>query len=65
MVRYLKPTDRGIPVEIFCFSYDKKWENYEHIQADIVDHLLAAIPYLDLEIFELPSGQDFSLKSFN
>ncbi len=62
MVRYLEPTDRGIPVEIFCFSYDKKWENYEHIQADILDHLLAAVPYLGLEVFELPSGQDLITK---
>ncbi len=58
MVRHLAPTDKGIPIEIFCFSYDKKWENYEHIQADIFDHLLAAIPYFDLEIFELPTGKD-------
>lgn len=60
MVRHLAPTDKGIPIEIFCFSHDKKWENYEHIQADIFDHLLAAIPYFDLEIFELPTGKDFS-----
>ncbi len=58
MVRHLAPTDKGIPLEIFCFSYDKKWENYEHIQADIFDHLLAAVPYFGLEIFELPSGTD-------
>lgn len=61
MVRHLAPTDKGIPVEIFCFSYDKKWENYEHIQANIFDHLIAAIPYFDLEIFELPSGNDFKV----
>lgn len=58
MVRHLAPTDKGIPIEVFCFSHDKKWENYEHIQADIFDHLLAAIPYFDLEIFELPTGKD-------
>jgi miniconductance mechanosensitive channel len=58
MVRHLAPTDKGIPIEIFCFSHDKKWENYEHIQADIFDHLLASIPYFDLEIFELPTGKD-------
>ncbi len=58
MVRHLAPTDKGIPIEIFCYSHDKKWENYEHIQADIFDHLLAAIPYFDLEIFELPTGKD-------
>lgn len=58
MVRHLAPTDKGIPIEIFCFSHDKKWENYEHIQADIFDHLLAAVPYFDLEIFEFPTGRD-------
>jgi miniconductance mechanosensitive channel len=58
MVRHLAPTDKGIPIEIFCFSYDKTWENYEHIQADIFDHLIAAIPYFGLELFESPSGKD-------
>lgn len=62
MVRHLAPTDKGIPIEIFCYSYDKTWENYEHIQADIFDHLLASVPYFDLEIFELPTGADFNAK---
>jgi len=60
MVRHLAPTDKGIPIEIFCFSYDKTWENYEHIQADIFDHLLSAVPYFGLEIFELPTGKDIA-----
>ncbi|MAP54897.1 mechanosensitive ion channel domain-containing protein [Altibacter sp.] len=60
MVRHLAPTDKGIPIEIFCFSYDKNWENYEHIQADIFDHLLAAVPYFGLEVFESPSGSDLN-----
>lgn len=58
MIRHLAPTDKGIPVEVYCFSYDKKWENYEHIQADIFDHLIAAVPYFGLELFEVPSGKD-------
>ena len=58
MVRHLAPTDKGIPIEIFCFSKDKRWVNYEYLQADIFDHLLAAIPYFDLEVFELPTGKD-------
>lgn len=63
MVRHLAPTDKGIPVEIYCFSKDKRWENYEHIQANIFDHIIAAVPYFHLELFEAPSGQDFqSLK---
>lgn len=59
MVRHLAPTDKGLPIEIYCFSKDKRWVNYEHIQADIFDHLLAATPYFDLEVFELPTGKDF------
>lgn len=60
MVRHLAPTDKGIPIEIFCFSHDKAWENYERIQANIFDHLIAAVPYFGLEIFELPSGGDLA-----
>ncbi len=59
MVRHLAPTDKGLPLEIFCFSYDKKWEHYENIQADIFDHLIAAAPYFGLELFESPTGKDF------
>ncbi|CAM3568339.1 mechanosensitive ion channel family protein [Zobellia roscoffensis] len=54
MVRQLEPTSQGIPMEIYAFSSDKRWENYEYIMADIFDHLLAALPYFDLEVFELP-----------
>ena len=60
MVRHLAPTSQGIPLEIFCFSHDKRWENYEHIQADIFDHIIAAVKYFDLEIFEEPSSRDIT-----
>lgn len=65
MVRHLAPTTQGIPLEIYCFSKDKRWEFYEGITADIFDHLIAAIPYFDLQLFESPSGDDIikSLKS--
>ena len=58
MVRHLPPTDKGLPLEIYCFSRDTRWVNFEHIQADIFDHILAALPYFDLEIFESPTGKD-------
>ncbi|MRI00005.1 mechanosensitive ion channel [Kriegella sp. EG-1] len=58
MVRQLEPTPQGIPLEIYAFSSDKRWENYEYVMADIFDHLLAALPYFDLEIFELPNSID-------
>ncbi len=55
MARQLAPTTQGIPIEIYAFSSDKRWENYEYIMSDIFDHLIASLPYFDLEVFELPS----------
>jgi miniconductance mechanosensitive channel len=66
MVRHQQPTDKGIPIEVLCFSRDKVWQNYEAIQADLFDHILSAAPYFGLEIFELPSSKDLtSLQSAN
>ncbi|MEO0528370.1 MAG: mechanosensitive ion channel family protein, partial [Bacteroidota bacterium] len=45
------------------FSSDKRWQNYEYIMADIFDHLLASVPFFDLELFELPSASNFSKPS--
>jgi miniconductance mechanosensitive channel len=59
MVRQLEPGTQGIPLEIYAFSSDKRWKNYEYIMADIFDHVIAAVPYFDLEIFELPSNSSF------
>lgn len=59
MARQLAPTSQGLPLEIYAFSSDKRWENYEYIMADIFDHLIASIPYFNLEGFELPSSTNF------
>lgn len=56
MCRHLQPTEKGIPIEVYAFSNDKRWINYEYIMADIFDHIIASVPYFDLEIYELPSG---------
>ena len=53
MTRQLAPTPQGIPLEIYAFSKDKRWQNYEYIMADIFDYIIAAVPYFDLELFEL------------
>jgi len=53
MVRQLAPTSQGIPIEIYAFSSDKRWQNYEYIMADVFDHVISAVPYFDLEIYEL------------
>ena len=53
MVRQLEPTPQGIPMEIYAFSSDIRWKNYEFIMGDIFDHVLASVKYFDLEIYEL------------
>lgn len=59
MVRQLSPTEIGVPLEIYCFTKDTAWVNYESIQADIFDHILAVIPMFGLSVFQQPSGRDF------
>jgi miniconductance mechanosensitive channel len=59
MVRQGQPTDRGLPIEIYCFTNDTAWANYESIQADIFDHLFAVLPEFGLRAFQQPSGADF------
>lgn len=59
MVRQLDPTPQGIPLEIYAFSKDKVWENYEYIMADIFDHVISSLHYFDLELFELPNNGNF------
>jgi miniconductance mechanosensitive channel len=59
LCRQLQPTPQGIPLEIYTFTNDKRFENYEYIMSDIFDHVIASTSYFDLEIFELPSqGKD-------
>lgn len=60
LVRHLQPTAQGLPVEIYVFSSDKVWANYEGIQADIFDHILASIPEFGLRVYQQPSGADIA-----
>jgi miniconductance mechanosensitive channel len=59
LIRHLQPTEKGLPIEIYVFSNDQNWINYEGIQADIFDHLLAALPEFSLRVFQNPTGADF------
>lgn len=60
LIRQLQPNDKGIPIEIYVFSKDQEWANYEAIQADIFDHILAVIPEFELKVFQSPTGSDFT-----
>ena len=52
LVRQLAPTDHGLPIEIYVFSTDQNWINYEGIQSDIFDHLLAVVPQFGLRVYQ-------------
>jgi miniconductance mechanosensitive channel len=56
MCRQLAPTSQGVPIEIYAFSKEKEWKAYEHIMADLFDHLIASISFFHLDIFEFSSG---------
>ena len=58
LCRHLQPTSQGIPLEIYVFTKDKRFQNYEYIMSDIFDHILASVVYFDLEIFEMPTGKN-------
>ncbi|QGY43007.1 mechanosensitive ion channel [Maribellus comscasis] len=60
LVRQLHPTSKGLPIEIYVFSKDIVWANYEAIQADIFDHILAVVPEFELKVFQEPTGADIS-----
>jgi miniconductance mechanosensitive channel len=59
IIRQLQPTETGLPIEIYVFSKVQAWAEYESIQADIFDHILAVIPEFELQVFQNPSGDDF------
>jgi len=60
IIRELAPSAAGLPVEIYVFTKTTKWNEYEHIQAEIIDHLLAAAAFFDLRVFQQPTGTDFA-----
>ena len=61
LVRQLQPTENGLPIEVYVFSKDKVWANYEGIQSDIFDHILAVVPEFDLRVYQNPTGADFRM----
>jgi miniconductance mechanosensitive channel len=62
LVRQLPPGPEGVPIELYCFTTTTAWGEYEDIQADIFDHLLAIVPEFGLRLFQQPAGTEFSIK---
>ena len=61
LVRQLAPSSLGLPLEIYCFADTTAWGEYESIQSDIFDHLLAILPEFGLRVFQEPNGSDIAL----
>ncbi len=59
LVRQHEPTSQGLPLEVYTFTNSTQWAVYEHIQAEIFDHLLAILPEFGLRHFQQPSGWNF------
>ena len=59
-VRQLQPTAQGMPIELYFFSADTRWLKYEHLQAEVFDHVLAVLPMFDLRAFQSPAGMDIT-----
>ena len=59
LIRQLPPGPTGLPIEIYVFANDTVWANYEAIQSDIFDHILAVVPEFGLKVFQYPTGFDF------
>ena len=62
IVRQLDPIENGLPLEIYTFSTLTEWEDYERVQSDLFDHIIAIAPEFELRIYQSPSGSD--LKNF-
>ena len=60
LVRQLQPTEAGLPIEIYAFTATTAWAEYEAIQSDIFDHLLAILPEFGLKLFQAPTGSDLA-----
>ncbi|MGK0189555.1 MAG: miniconductance mechanosensitive channel [Verrucomicrobiales bacterium] len=61
LVRQLEPVESGLPIEICAFIKETAWKDFEAVQADIFDHVLAIVPQFDLKVFQGPAGGDFRL----
>ena len=60
IVRQLGPGPEGLPLEIYCFTNTTEWVEYEGIQSDIFDHLLAIVPEFGLRLYQKPAGSDLA-----
>lgn len=61
MARMMEATAEGTPLEVYAFTDTTAWQEYEAIQGDIFDHLMAILPEFGLRAFQYPSGSDVKI----
>ena len=58
LVRQMEPSENGLPLQIYAFANSTVWDEYEGVQGDIFDHLIAILPQFGLRLFQRPTGAD-------
>jgi miniconductance mechanosensitive channel len=58
MVRQLQPTAHGLPLELYFFFNGTAWVDYEHLQSEVFEYILATLPQFGLKAFQSPTGND-------
>ena len=61
MVRQMPQSEKGVPLQVYAFTNDINWVNYEGIQADIFDHIMAVASFFELKIFQFPNELKVSI----
>jgi miniconductance mechanosensitive channel len=59
LLRELEPTETGLPFQLYVFTNDNAWVNYENIQSEIFNHIIVATKFFDIKLFQNMSGSDF------
>ena len=65
MVRQLQPTEWGLPMELYFFSSDVNWVPYEHLQTEVISHIIALAPLFDVRLYQAPSSHSLTHKFKN
>ena len=52
IISQLQSTEYGVPIQIYFFSRNKVWKDYERIQSDIFDHFFAMVPKFELKVYQ-------------
>jgi miniconductance mechanosensitive channel len=58
MVRELQPTEWGVPIELYFFSSDVNWIPHEHLQTEVISHVVALAPLFGVRLYQAPSTLD-------